>query len=127
MSDARRMTESQLQDAIRLELGRIPGLTLWRNNTGSVEARQGYRIAFGCGGPGGADLIGMYRGRFIAIEVKTATGRQSPEQRVYQQLVEKLGGVYVLLHSVDEARAWARDLAAMTRTWAVALAAEDAA
>lgn len=116
--------ESQLQDQIRLELGRVPGICVWRNNTGSIEARQGYRIAFGCGGAGGADLIGLYRGRFIAIEVKSATGRQSPEQKIYQQLVEKMGGVYVLLRSVEEARAWVADLAAMTRAWGIALTAE---
>ena len=118
--------ESQLQDLIRLELGRVPGLVCWRNNTGSIEARQGYRIAFGCGGAGGADLLGLYRGRFVAVEVKTPTGRQTPEQCIYQKLVESKGGIYVVLRSVEEARAWAHDLAAMTRSWAIALAAEPA-
>lgn len=99
------MKESQLQDAIRLALGNVPGLVLWRNNQGVAEIR-GYKVRFGVGGPGGADLIGIYRGRFIAVEIKTPTGRQFDEQRTFQQLVEKLGGVYVILRSVDEARAW---------------------
>jgi hypothetical protein len=102
------MTEAQIQDAIRLELGTIPGLVLWRNNVGSAE-RRGVHIKFGVGGAGGADLIGVFHGRFVAVEIKTAIGRQSPEQRTFQQLVERKGGEYVLLRSAEAARAWAMD------------------
>lgn len=105
------MTESHLQDQIRLALGRIPGLVLWRNNVGTAE-RRGYTIRFGVGGPGGADLIGLYKGRFLAVEIKTPAGRQSQEQRQFQQLVENLGGTYVVLRSVDEALAWSQSLVA---------------
>lgn len=100
------MTESQLQDAIRLALGREPDLVLWRNNCGSAVMRNGFRVTFGIGNPGGADLIGIYRGRFVAIEIKTPIGRQSPEQRAFQSLVERKGGIYVVLRSVEDARAW---------------------
>ncbi len=99
------MTESALQDQIRLALSPTPGLVLWRNNIGVAEMR-GYKVRFGVGGPGGADLIGIYRSRFIAIEIKTPTGRQSPDQRTFQNLVESKGGEYVILRSVDDARAW---------------------
>jgi hypothetical protein len=97
--------ESALQDAIRLALGSVPGLVLWRNNIGVADVRD-YKVRFGVGGPGGADLIGCLNGRFIAIEVKTATGRQSNDQRIFQALVESKGGVYVILRSVDDAKAW---------------------
>lgn len=100
------MTESQLQDAIRLELGRDPDLVLWRNNIGMAHMKNGSPVRFGVGSPGGADLLGIFRGRFVAIEVKTPIGRQSPEQRLFQQLVERKGGVYVVLRSIDDARAW---------------------
>lgn len=103
------MTESQLQDAIRLELGRIPGLCLFRNNCGVAEMR-GYKVRFGVGNPGGADLIGLYRGRFLAVEIKTATGRQSEDQTRFQALVERCGGLYQILRSVEDARAWAEEL-----------------
>lgn len=99
------MTESQIQDAVRLSLGRHPDLVLWRNSIGVAE-RRGFTIRFGVGGPGGADLIGLFRGRFVAIEIKTPTGRQSPEQRLFQQLVERKGGTYVVLRSVDDAERW---------------------
>ena len=96
------MTEGELQDKIRLALGRIPGLVLWRNNIGRTQSAKGW-IWYGVGNPGGADLIGCYLGRFVAIEVKTATGRQSPEQRDWQGVVERAGGVYLLVRSVEEA------------------------
>lgn len=99
------MTESQLQDAIRLELGRTGEIVLWRNNCGVAEMR-GHTVRFGVGSPGGSDLIGVYRGRAVFVEIKTATGRQSPEQKLFQQLVERHGGIYVVLRSVDDARAW---------------------
>lgn len=111
------MKESALQDEIRLALGRIPELVLWRNNIGVGEVRhraddRGYKIRFGVGGPGGSDLIGLYRGRFVAVEIKTPTGRQSDDQRTFQTLVESKGGIYIVLRSVDDALSWARSLGA---------------
>ena len=104
-----RMTESQIQDAIRLELsGKV--LT-WRNNIGRAQTRTGAYITYGVGNPGGADLIGLYRGRFVAIEIKTPIGRQSREQKMFQALVEAHGGIYVVLRSVEDARAWCANLA----------------
>jgi hypothetical protein len=101
------VTESQLQDKIRLALGCITGLVLFRNNIGVAEMR-GHMVRFGVGGPGGADLIGLYNGRFTAVEIKTPTGRQTPEQLRFQQLVESKGGEYVILRSVDDAIAWVK-------------------
>lgn len=108
------MTESQLQDAIRLELGRDPDLVLWRNNVGLAWMRNGTPVRFGVGGPGASDLVGVFRGRAVFVEIKTPTGRQSPEQRTFQQLVERKGGTYVVLRSVEDARAWLADLRAQT-------------
>lgn len=99
------MTESQLQDRIRLALGNVPGLVLWRNNCGTAEIR-GYPVKFGVANPGGADLIGIWNGRFVAVEIKTPTGRVSPDQIRFAELVRSKGGEYVILRSVDEARAW---------------------
>lgn len=104
-----RKREGLIQDEIRLALGEVPGLVLWRNNIG--EARYGEaRVPYGVGGDGGADLIGCYRGRFLAVEIKTPTGRQSPEQITFAACVERNGGEYVVLRSVEDARAWLADL-----------------
>jgi hypothetical protein len=106
------VTESQLQDQIRLVLGSRPDrLVVWRNNCGSAVLRNGFRVAFGVGNPGGADLLGLtHTGRFLAIEIKTPTGRQSPEQRNFESIVSNLNGHYLIMRSVDEARAFLESL-----------------
>jgi hypothetical protein len=102
------VTESQLQDAIRLELGGRPDLVVvWRNNVGSAVMTGGFRVAFGVGGPGGADLLGIdHRGRFVAIEIKTPIGRLSQEQKRFADLVVRMGGTHLVMRSVDDARAY---------------------
>lgn len=96
------MTESQLQDAIRLALGIDPGCLLFRNNIGHAIMQGGHRVTFGVGGPGGADLIGILDGKPLAIEIKAPNGRQSKEQKQFQQLWEDRGGIYIMPRSVDE-------------------------
>lgn len=96
--------ESEIQAQIRLALGREPDLVLWRNNTG-VAHEDGRRIRYGLT-VGGADLIGILTGRFIALEVKRPKkGRESEEQQMFMQLVRAKGGFAAFVRSVDEARA----------------------
>lgn len=102
------MTESQLQDRIRLVLGADPAAVFFRNNTGVAELR-GYKVRFGLGN-GSADLIGVFRGRFVAVEVKTPTGRQSEDQQRWQSLIEGKQGIYALVRSEDDARALLAEL-----------------
>ena len=64
---------------------------------------QGRMVHFGlC--KGSADLIGFHigTGRFIAIELKTATGRASREQRAFIDLVNRSGGAAIIARSVEE-------------------------
>jgi hypothetical protein len=104
------MTESAIQDAVRLTLGSDPDLVLWRNNIGLAWMRNGAPVRFGVGGPGGSDLVGVFRGRAVFIELKTPIGRQSKEQKQFQQLVERKGAVYVVIRSVEDAQAWLAEM-----------------
>ena len=80
----------------------------WRNNTGSYRTDSGAFVRYGH--VGSADIIGVLpfagptwtRGAFLAVECKTPSGRQSKPQKVFQSLVERSGGVYVLARSVDD-------------------------
>jgi hypothetical protein len=103
------LTEAQLQDQIRLALGSTGQILLYRNNCGVADMR-GFKIRFGVGNPGGSDLVGVFRGRAVFVEIKTPVGRVSPEQRAFQGCVERHGGIYVVLRSVDDALAWLQDL-----------------
>lgn len=95
------MTEAELQAEILLAVGSRPDCRIWRNNTGVGRTLSGQRvIRFGL--VGSADLLGILRGgRFLAVEVKTAKGRQSEAQRNFQRMIESMGGVYVLARDVQ--------------------------
>lgn len=70
----------------------------WRNNTGSYKTPEGRFIRYGHVGSG--DILGLLPdGRFLAVECKTPTGTQSEPQKVFQAMVERNGGVYVLARS----------------------------
>lgn len=110
------MKEIEIQDAIRLELGNVTKypLVVWRNNVGQMIDANGRRVVYGLG-KGSADLVGIWThangvGQYVEIEIKTPIGKQSPEQAQRQQLVEKRGGVYVVLRSVEDARRWAHEM-----------------
>lgn len=54
--------------------------------------------------PGFSDLFGLTKtGRFIAAEVKTPTGRVSPQQAAFLAAVERNGGAGAVVRSVAEA------------------------
>lgn len=103
-------SEAQLLADVRQALGREPDLTLWRNNTGGVETTgRGGRdrlVRYGlC--RGSADLVGILgpHGRLLALECKTATGRTTPEQDLFLDLVRSRGGFAAVVRSVEDARA----------------------
>jgi len=99
------VTESQILAAILREFGSRTDIRLWRQNTGAArDPHTGQVIRFGV--PGQADLSGILQGgQRLEIEVKTKTGRQSKEQKRWQRMIEKFGGVYVLARSVEDVRA----------------------
>jgi hypothetical protein len=81
------------------------GCVLHRNNVGAYKhPAEGYMIRYGVGGPGGSDLIGWTSdGIFIAIEVKTKTGKASQKQLNFIEQVKKSGGKAGIARSVDDA------------------------
>ena len=94
------MTEAEIQNqilrALPMDLCRA-----WRANTG-VAAHGKRVVAYGLKGQ--ADISGILNdGRRLEIEVKSATGRQSPEQRAFQGMIEAHHGIYILARSVADA------------------------
>ena len=47
-----------------------------------------------------ADIIASVKGTFLAIEVKSKTGKQSAYQRTFQDYVEKSGGHYIIARNL---------------------------
>lgn len=96
------MSEGKIQDEIRLAASSL-GIVLWRNNVGyAAESRVTYGLA-----PGSSDLIGIQRGtgRFIAIEVKSARGKLTPEQEAFLALIKNIGGIAIVARSVEDVAA----------------------
>ena len=72
---------------------RASPLVAWaeRQNTGAAKVGNRF-IRFGW--PGCPDVIGQLRdGRFLGCEVKSATGRASPEQTLFLAQINHAGGL----------------------------------
>jgi hypothetical protein len=108
-------SEQSIQQHIRLTCS--TGATrLFRNNTGTLRDQHGRPVSFGLA-RGSADLIGWRTvtitpemvgqqvAVFTSIEVKTATGRLTPEQRQWLAAVETAGGIAGVARSVEDAQA----------------------
>lgn len=54
--------------------------------------------------PGVADLMILWGGRLICLEVKTAKGRQSEAQKAWEQHITTCGALYRVVRSVDEVK-----------------------
>lgn len=68
-----------------------------RMNTGAIRLEKRF-IRFGC--VGWADIIGMTtRGRFLAVEAKSSTGKLSDAQALFKSKVEACGGLYFMVAS----------------------------
>jgi hypothetical protein len=71
--------------------------------------RRGNRfVRFGFAGC--ADILGLLppRGRFLAVEVKSAAGRIRAAQRAFLANVAEAGGLALVVRSLDELRAGLR-------------------
>lgn len=73
-------------------------------NGGRRDAVTGAKLKAEGVTAGVADMIILLPiGNALFVEVKTAKGRQSPEQKAFQERVEKLGFNYVIWRSVEDA------------------------
>lgn len=95
-------SEHEIQQEILLEFGSRHDLKIWRQNTGKLSSGCRF-ISFGV--LGGGDISGIIKGgRRLEIEVKNDKGKQRPSQKLFQQMIESMGGVYILARSVDDVR-----------------------
>lgn len=85
------------------------GLVLWPNPQGFDSER---RVRYGLV-EGSSDYIGIYRGGWwVGVEFKTAVGRQSPEQKTWEALVRRQGGIYRIVRCALDAQELLQNLEA---------------
>lgn len=131
------LPEKNIQSMILKYLSRRKDIVYWRQNSGSFTAaairtvtailakfnisiglRQGIIAAikkslghYTCTSEKGLpDIAVIYRCRYIGLEVKTAKGRQNADQKLMQQKIEKAGGAYYIVRSLDDAMDIFREL-----------------
>jgi len=126
------LTEKQIQNMIIKYLEWRKDIFFWRQNSGSftekaksvlskiinsipslsptIKARiigSFYRQVghYDCASVKGLpDIIVIQNGKFIGLEVKTKTGRQRETQKNVQNKIEKVGGEYYIVRSVDDVK-----------------------
>lgn len=120
------MRESRIVAETLVELSALPGVRVWRMNTGvgagwgviqqALQAARDRDIAavlailrrcrpvqFGIKGQ--ADVTGVAPGgRRLEVELKTGKGKQRPEQATYEKVIRDHGGIYILARSAAEAK-----------------------
>ena len=89
-----------------------PALVVWRQNTGVFWVggegtdRGGKKRPITASIPGTPDIVGMVApfGVFFGCEVKTPKGVHSAEQKRFQRMVERCGGIYILCRNPYDLR-----------------------
>ena len=96
-----------------IRLLHILGIAAWRNNSRVVTmpGRGGRPRPVQFGYPGSPDILAVVppSGRFLGVECKSETGRQTEKQRAFQGVMERSGGVYLLVRSAAEMEAMLRE------------------
>lgn len=75
---------------------RLPDLRLFRRNVGVARAASGNMVRFGIKGL--PDVYGLWKGgKYIELELKSKTGRLTPEQAAYRAWCERWGVPHLVL------------------------------
>jgi len=51
-----------------------------------------------------ADIVGCYKGKFVAIEVKSKAGKMSRVQTHFKRCIELAGGLFLVARSVNDVK-----------------------
>jgi hypothetical protein len=101
------MVESQIQSAIIDYLSILENqgkLFFQRTNNNTVYDPVGKRFRSLAKGQkkGFPDLLILFKGKCLGIEIKTITGRQSKEQKEIEQQFKKNGAEYYIVRSLKD-------------------------
>lgn len=97
-----KISEKHIQKAI-LDYLSYKNIFHYRQNSGAFKTESGgyMRTASVSGLP---DIVAIKDGIYIGLEVKTATGRQSKEQKDIESKITAAGGLYLVVRSLDDVR-----------------------
>ena len=96
------MTESALVAEIRKRFGALPGVRIFRMQSGVYMSPDGARHVR-VGVPGMPDLLALVGVRYLWIECKSSRGRTRTEQENFAAMVIGLGGAHAFCRSIEDA------------------------
>jgi len=78
------------------------GYFAWRQNNLAIydPKMNGYRAHNGLKGV--PDILAVVKGTFTGFEIKTPKGRQSADQKLFQKRLERNGGKYHIIRSIQD-------------------------
>lgn len=75
----------------------------WRNNSGAFKTDAGGFYRFG--DLGSPDIFLVKNGCIYGLEVKNAKGKQSDNQKTWEEGFTKAGGIYKVVRSLEDVQA----------------------
>lgn len=96
--------EKHIQTAILHWLYRQPQCMAWRNNNHSWQTKHGAWVNhMGIGHRKGiSDILGVWQGKPLAIEVKRPGGRLTPEQKAFLKEFQDKGGIAIVAFCLED-------------------------
>lgn len=97
-------SEREIQNSIMAYLATVRGGFFFVVKTqGTFDPRRGV-FRKNSAHRGVSDILGVYNGRMIAIEVKSAKGKPSFHQLEFLSDVERCGGVGIIARSIEDVK-----------------------
>jgi hypothetical protein len=105
-------SEKEIENFIIDQLNLMPETFVWKNNTTGVydPVRQCFRKLSKRSIKGVSDILGISHGRMLCLEVKSAKGRVSPDQKAFLERMKALGAVTGVVRSWLDVVGVLRDL-----------------
>lgn len=95
-------TEKETQKAV-LQLLKLYKIFHYRNNSGGMTSTYKGKTSFmRFGYPGSPDIVAVIGGKYVALEIKDIKGKLNDNQIKFKADLEKAGGIYVTIRSVDD-------------------------
>lgn len=100
--------EKDIELEILTWLNLQPGCFAWKNKSmGTFNAKRGVylRPTHRFSEKGTSDILGIWKGVMLCIEVKSATGRLMPHQSEFLERMDSLGAIAFMARSLEDVKA----------------------
>jgi hypothetical protein len=101
--------EKDIEQEILLWLNYQRGCFAWKNKSmGTFNAKRGIylRPTHRFSEKGSSDILGVWQGYMLCIEVKSAKGRLMPHQEVFLDRMNELGAIAFVARSLEDVKAY---------------------